>query len=404
MNKTLLLAALALSLSANAYLWLRPVNRTSGGTAESAPSAAPRISSAAGRAAQPDRLSDAAATSGAAKDSVPAVSWQGDYSAASLRQLAAELERAGIPEHAARAAVDAMISRHVRSRSEFAQLPFWQQGYGGPRFKAAADKMNADVRALTREVFGSDDGSPDLDPITRNVHYGDLPPAKIAGILKLDRDYYEVYRSQLKNPDGSNAAETAEGRLRLRLIEEERAKDVAALLTPAEFREWEKRNSRPARNVIQGAKNTDISAAEYDALVEVQRNYEAGITTTGAAETIAALRGWVAPVEQLRTVLSDDRLYAYLEGADPLYGLASRFAATNSLPREQTNALYQLQLEAVSAIAHAAGTAKTADFANTAAGRTVLAPFEARLTTLLGPERAAAYRKNVAGKLFVISR
>lgn len=406
MKKSLLFGALALSLAANAYLLLAPAYRST--EAAKQESTDPRLSESARTrttaAAKPSVSHPNASPEPASLGRAPSA-WSGDFSAAALRQLGADLEASGLPPHAVRAALEAMISRHVRASSEFAQLPFWQQGYGGPRFKAEADKMNARIRELNRAVFGADDDSPDLDPITRNVHFGDLPPAKIAALMKLERDYSEVYRSQLKNTDGSSAADTAEGRLRLRLIEDERMKDVAAALTPEEFKAWELRNSRPARNVIQGAKNTELSAAEYDALLEIQRAYEAAIpTSAGPAETVAALRGWAAPVEQLRAVLNDDRLYAYLEGADPLYGVAAKFAATNSLPREQTNALYQLQLDAVSAVAQAAGPAKAADFANTAAGRAVLAPFDARLTALLGAERAAIYRKTSAGKLFVISR
>lgn len=397
----LLLLGLALSLAANAYLLLRPgLSGWSPQRPDASTSSAP---SARGHA----QAGDSSATSSPDATAAPTtIRWRGDYSAAALRQLTADLEAAGLPHHAVREAVEALISRHTRAASDFAKLPFWQQGYGGPRFKAEADKMNAARRELIHEVLGADEVNvSDLDPISRNVHFGDLPPEKIAALFKLERDYSEITREQYRGADGSRTADTAEGRLRLRLIEEERLRDIAAALSPEEFKTWEMRSSRAARNVIQGAKNIDLSEAEYASLLEIQRTYEAGIpTTAGAEETTAFLRGWAAPIEQLRTVLPDDRLYTYLESTDPLYGAAAKFSQSAALPRAQTEQLYRLQLDAVNALAQAAGTTRPADFAATPAGQAALASFYTRLETLLGAERAAQYRQTVVPKLFAGQR
>ena len=399
----ILLIGLALSLAANAYLLLRS---SRGGWVARNPGRADNPSSAARGAATPGvggtvetGPTESANTSGV-------VRWRGDYSAAALRQLTADLKAAGLPHHAVREAVEALISRHTRAASDFAKLPFWQQGYGGPRFRAEAEKMDAARRELIKEVLGADEANvSDLDPISRNVHFGNLPPEKIAALFKLERDYSEITREQYRGADGSRTADTAEGRLRLRLIEEERMRDIAAALSPEEFKAWEMRSSRAARNVIQGAKNIDLSDAEYAALLDIQRSYEASIpTTAGVDETTAYLRGWAAPLEQLRTVLPDDRLYAYLEATDPLYGAAAKFSQTAALPRAQTEQLYRLQLEAVTALSQAAGAMRPADFANTPAGQAALASFHLRLEALLGPERAATYRQTVVPKLFAGQR
>lgn len=397
MKKVFLPALLATSLAANAYLLLRSRPPVSGASAANAPLSTGAVSS-------PPSLAPVSHSAVGDDDERAAglARWTPDYSPASLRQLADRLRAAGLPRHAVRAAIEALVSRHTRTESEFAKLPFWQQGYGGKRFSAEADKMNAARRALLDEVLGPEDTDvASIDPIHRNVHYGNLPDEKIAALRKLERDYAEISREQRKNADGSNFYETPEGRLRFRLIEEERSRDAAAILTPAEYREWELRSTSPALTVIRGAKDIDVTPEEFAALFEIQKQFQQALPPeSGAAESLGYFRGGAAPAEQIRTVLGDDRFYTYLEKTDPSYAVAAQFAQTSSLNREQTYALYQLQLAALAAVARIAAPGRTSDLANTPEGRAALAPFSARLEALLGRERAAEYRRTTVGKLF----
>lgn len=400
MKKILLPALLAASLAANAYLMLRPRAALIGSSAAQPPlpAHAPPSGPSAGGASP----SDARTAATDERTAALLARWTPDYSTKSLRRLADQLRAAGLPPHAVRAAIEALVSRHTRAESEFAKLPFWQQGYGGQRFSAEADKMNASRRALLDAVLGPEDTDvASLDPIHRNVHYGQLPDEKIAALRKLQRDYAEIARDQNKNPDGTNSHETPEGRRRLRLIEEERARDAAAILTPAEYREWELRSTLPSLTVIRGAKDIDVTPEEFAALFDIQKQYQGSLANeSGAAESLAYFRGWAAPAEQIRTVLGDDRFYTYLEKTDPSYAVAAKFAQSSSLNRAQTYALYQLQLEALAAVSRTGAPGRTGDLANTPEGRAALAPFNARLETLLGRERAAEYRRAAAGKLF----
>ena len=389
MRRLVLVAVLlAASLVANGYFLFRAKGP-----------AAMAAASTAGRSVPTDpgslpQVASSADTAPRASVSSAILAWRGNPSAASLRELVTQLRAGGLPEHAVRATIEALASRHTRAQSDFARLPFWQQGYGGPRFNEEANAMNAARRELLAAVFGAEEFDPtDLDPIFRNVNYGNLPPAKIAALHQLERDYAEVSRAQLKGADGSAATDTFEGRLRLRLIEAERAKDVAALLTPEELRTWELRRSRAALNVIQGAKELDLTETEFAALLDLQRRHEAAIPmSAGPAETLAYLRGWTPPEEQLRQVLFGERLSTYLAATDPLYGAAAKFAQASSLTREHTDALYRLQLEAIAAFTSAEFSARATEAAPASAGDAALAPYYVRLETLLGPERARAYR------------
>lgn len=401
MKIRLLVLALLLSLAANAWLVLSP-GRDGWKTATALHAGGAATGGSSGSA------SGAMATGGdlaslSNADARRGVVWREPRKPEELRALADELRAAGFPERAVRELIGSLINRHVRGGSEFAKLPFWHQAGGGKTARGVIDKMNAEVRATGEAVLGKREfAASDLDPISRSAHFGTLPDEKIDVLLKIERDYGEVFWQQRRNAEGGDAAQSFEGRNRFRLIEEEKTKDIAAVLSPEEFADYQRRRSAAAQTVIQGVADIEITEEEYDALYELQRRTLAAIPrTAGPEESIAYSRGTAAAAEDVRAILGDDRFYSYMEKADPLYGATARFAKSNpGLTPATTFALYQLQLEAAMAVARSAAPGRTSDIANTPEGRAALAPLAAKLDALLGPELAAVYRKTGPGKIF----
>jgi hypothetical protein len=290
----------------------------------------------------------------------------------------------------------------VRGTSDFSKLPFWHQTGGGKVAREVIDKMNTDVRATEEAVLGKHEfAAADLDPIGRASRFGNLSDEKIEALMKIERDYGEVYWQQRRNADG-DATQSFEGRNRIRLIEEEKEKDIAAALSPEESADYARRRSRAALTVIHGVADIEISEQEYTALYETQRRYIASLPRVeGPAESAASLHQWAAPAEQVRAILGDERFDSYMSKTDPVYGAAAKFAQDNpALARAKVYELYQLQSAALLAAAQAGGSGAGSDLANTPEGRAALAPFAAKLDALLGPELAAAYRKTSTGKMF----
>lgn len=399
MKYRFIVLALAVSLVANAWLlWNR--------NESNAPASSARIS-ATDAAAFHSSGSGGATTSRSAHETAPAaargVVWRQPRKPEELRALADELRAAGFPEGSVRYLIGMLIQRQVRGASEWAKMPFWHQTGGGKAARGAIDKMNEEAEATQRTVLGPQEFEPaELDPIARSARYGTLPDDKIEALAKIERDYGEVYWQQRRGAGNEDAMETFEGRNRIRVIEEEKERDIAAVLTPEEFEDYSRRRSRAALTVIQGVADITVTEDEYMALYQLQRHgFETLPRSPGAEELVAYMHNAAVPAEQVRTVLKDDRFYSYMEKTVPVYAQVARFTKTMpTLMRDQTYQLYQLQSAAVLALAQTAGPGRQSDLANTPAGQAALTPFNAQLDTLLGPTAAAAYRRSAMGRMF----
>lgn len=398
---SVLTAALAFSLLVNFVLWARIEReaRASANPAGAAASNSVRDVNAEGGPIK-DSLSAAAGVDAASRRGVV---WREPRKPEELRALADELRAAGFSEGNVRYLIGSLIQRQVRGASEFAKMPFWHQTGGGKMAREAIQKMNAEAQASQQAVLGEGEPDPaDLDPIARSSRYGTLSDEKIALLTKIERDYGEVYWQQRRGANGEDAADTFEGRNRIRVIEEEKERDIAAVLTPEEFEDYARRRSRAALTVIQGVADIPVSEEEYMALYQLQRrSFDSLPRTPGPEESIVYAHHAALSPEQVRTVLTDDRFYSYMENTDPVYGAVAKFArSTPALTRDQTYQLYQLQSAAIHALARTAGPGQQSDLANTPAGRAALAPFNSQLDTLLGPAAAAAYRRSMMGRIF----
>lgn len=399
-STSVLAAALAFSLLVNFVLWAR-LEREARAAATSArvvqlASGRPPSASAGPTHAKPPGSTDT-------ERPLRGVVWRKARTAEDWRQLADDLRAAGFPERDVRHLIERSIYLAQRDSSKLPKLPFWGQINGGKATRAEVEKVSRDSDTLRKSVFGKDgDDYVPTDPLFRNAMFGNLPDEKVQVLAKIERDYGEIYWQQRRGDEVEDALATFEGRSRIRLLEEEKERDIAAVLTPEEFEDFARRQSRAAKTVISGVSDIEVSDEEYNALYHIQRDALAAIPReAGPEEALAYARNSAAAAEEVRTVLGDDRFYSYMANTDPLYSAAAKFAKTNpGLTPATTHALYQLQLEAMTALARTTGAERTSDLANHPDGRAALAPFAAKLDALLGPQLAAAYRKTPQGKIF----
>ncbi|MBI2512047.1 MAG: hypothetical protein HYV96_08710 [Opitutae bacterium] len=392
-----LATALALSLLVNLVLWARV-------TREAKTSAALATAGRAGEG-QAGRAAGAAVvestTAAGAAGAKRGVVWHRPKTAEEWRALAEDLRAAGFPPQTIRSLIFGAAYEEALAAGRLGKLPFWHQSYDAKPAREEQAELTRLMTATEEAAFGKRDRVP-MNPIHRAARYGSLSDEKIATLEKIEQDYGEVYWSQRRDGEGGDALETFEGRARIRLLEEEKERDLAAVLTPEEFEDYERRGSRAARPVLNGVRDIEVTEEEYMALYQMQRNYLASIPRTeGAAELAPYLHDNAAPAEEVRKILTDDRFYSYMEKSDPLYARVAQFSQKRpAITREQTYQLYQLQSAAMLAVAQTAASGRASDPANTPEGRAALAPFAAKLEALLGPELAAAYRRTPQGKLF----
>lgn len=390
MSKILLPVLLALSLAAN--LWFALARSAAEGNSLPRPAAAP------GPAPGDERgpaASDARAKTTATNTAAPFVWPHSRGTDADLRQVAAAMRAAGFPPEIVVRFVGEMLREHTST--EIAQLPFWQLLAPG---RDTRKRQAAAVRELLRrqeEILGPA-GAPvaTLDPIQRRLDYGALGDAQVAALLRIDRDYDEL-RADLSGAGGSVAREDfAALQKSYADLERERIADVAAVLSPEEFAEWERRKSPVAERIGWTLRELTIDEDEYAAVFAIEKARSphersfVGSLGPGTPEVFAYM-------DQIRVALGDERASTYLKTANFAYGMVARFAEKQpGITAAKTYELYRLQSEAQSAAApDPSGAPRSGE-----ALRTRMAEFNARLEALLGPEAAAAYRAQGMGRLF----
>ncbi len=401
MRSKLLIGLLVLSLAANAWFLARPRSLDALSAGTPANRAQPTTATNARLPGKNPAATETEATKSAADAVAAGALWRKAATAEEWRQLAADLRAAGFPDDLVRFLIYRSATQHARERGELEKLPFWHQGYDSKFGRAAREKINREANAAVVAALGEMPRS-ESDPVRRAARYGNLPDAKIAQLDKIEQDYGEVYWQQRRSAETGDALDTFEGRQRIRLLEEEKERDLAGILTPEELSDYQRRGSRGSRLVINGVQDIDVSEEEFNALYTAQQNHLDSIPrTAGEAELAAALHGSAAPAEQVRAILGDgERFHAYMAKVDPVYAQTASFAKSQpALPLDRVYALYQLQSAALLALAQT-GPGKPADLAATPAGRAAVARYQAQLDTLLGSDLAASYRRSPAGRLF----
>lgn len=350
-------------------------------------------------------------SSSARAASVPAapvpIRWHAPQTDQDLQLLVADLRAAGFPPSALRAVL-AQVLMPVDDTTP--NLPYWKSAVMTPELVAAYQKKWDDYRKKSEALLGRDAlPSATLSQAEREQRHGMLSDEKIDALSKIERDYNQMsmaasvardgpimdYAAYKKEQDALNAAKLA---------------DLAAIMTPEELAQYEMRNSESARKLMRNVQAVDLNEAEYAALYQAQKKYEAAqpIPTEGnyTAEMMAQrTAAQLALNEQARAVLTDDRFYQYLKVADFNYARVAKFTATYPEVAPATSyALYQLQTEASEALrklSPSPGTSTTVSPQQRQLDMQMMAAsYETKLLNLVGPQVAAAYKKDPAGRIF----
>lgn len=410
--KPLLFVLLAASLAANVVLGVlaRRSALASGTSAspELSRSAAGAGASAAGAAAapasQPSRsggtFSGAGATTGAV--------WKTATTEQDLHRVVADLRSAGYPPEVVRAVVTQLLKERFAAREPNAGQPYWKHNNQTPEAVAKQAAVNQERRALFEALLGPDARpSALLDAETRLRRYGPMSAEKVDLLAKIETDYSEMSAEAWAKRRG-NIASSSEAMMQTQqLMEQERQADMAAVLTPEELAEYERRNSPAARTLINNLRNLDITEAEYTRLYEAQKAFNAANPRRATPDQAAFAQRQTSQLalnEEVRAVLGEARFYSYLEGAD--YNYANAAKALTPFPSVTPAATYQayrLQNELQAFVTQATREGRM-NAEKTAELRTTVETYNTRLEALLGAEAAEAYRKQGSGRVFTTFR
>lgn len=350
--KPVVVLLLLASLAANAVWWSRPA-------APSHP-ASPADSSAEldrglESSADPSRQPNPAAPVDLA--AIALLKWAG-LPTGDLQALADRLRERGVPPHIIAGIVGHFLEEEYRAkrnalRARMSPVRYWE----GTRSSGPEDMaLRAELRNLGREqrdrinaLAGTEESFIDPQYIAYfRQRYGDLPAAKIEAIQSIEIDYSDLMNQVRTASQGLLLAEDREA---LALLEQERRKDYMAILTPAEFEEFELRASNTASQLRRNLDTMQPTEEEFRTIFRLQQpfdeKYLSSSTPRGpsyTAERQAAERELVAAV---KAALGPERGAEYEKSRDYNYVHAHMVAKNLGLPKDTGDRLWNVQKDAL---------------------------------------------------------
>jgi hypothetical protein len=303
-------------------------------------------------------------------------------------ELARRLKAAGFSSQEIRAILSARITEKYTNGSR--QLPYWQSEYPNYADPKVQEKQ-AEQEALYRKyVFGPQHLADDPEQLRwAQRRYGALPMEKLQAIATIEADYREVMnkRSSQKQTalDDPNAARAA-----YELIQKEQEADIAKVLTPEEYADYELRSGPIANRLRFRLEAFQPSEEEYKTIFAIEKSFAAKTADTSlTGEARQALQEQMT--NEVASALGPDRALDYQESTRNGGDRVSRLVTALGLPPRVNSQIRTMQQDYTE-------RAKTvrADPQLPAADRTaqlsaLAQEARAKLSTTLGAEGYEAY-------------
>ncbi len=397
MNRPRLLAAfLGASLLGNLALLVR-----SGGSASSAggPTDAPSFPSAAPAAVQ------AGATQTPSARELGAA-----LSAADPAAFRALLEVAGVDAKLRSALLQTLLQHRYADRfravfpdyAEEMRAEWWRnpdyRDWSSPdqlERQRAARRLQEEFGADLERLTGEDPRALDLEGnpwLARQ--YAGIPRAKAEALHRLLGDYQEMEHEIHTEAAGF---ELPADREKLRLLQAERERDIAALLTPEERAAWDLRASPTADRARELATRYSAGEEEYRRIYALQRAFDERFDSDFASRDGRSVdwdlhREAQAELEKdIRRLIGEERYLAARRDGDSDFMQARAAAQRLGLPAETAGQIFALRDTVAETSARIAGDANLAPAQKKAALARLAADTRAQVERTLGAEGARAY-------------
>jgi hypothetical protein len=211
-------------------------------------------------------------------------------------------------------------------------------------------ELEDEKRELIRELLGIDyesemarwSGRPNED----DFRYGFLSPEKQEGAKALYQKYRDMERELFRDGGGW----TAENRAKFTAMRAEREAELAKLLGPEEFQEYQLRNSYTARNMRDNLSAFQPNESEFRQIFDLKKAFDDqfAFTRESSDETIREQRRLAQEQlnQQLLAKLGPERFQQYERSQDERYRDANDFVQRNNLPQETANVVYEVRIAA----------------------------------------------------------
>jgi hypothetical protein len=362
-----------------------------------------------GPAAQPDKGStpgNAPSRSSAALPNAAsgATVWS-QLNSDDLRTLIARLRAAGFPPHAIRAVLEARLDKIFNARlgelfvasGGDVNLPYWKPdpniGVNNQKYWEQRNQLYRERSRQLRELMGSDYLASYGTPANAlNRAYGDIPPAKLDLIQKINDDYAEMTSQVRAAMQGITLPEDQE---KMALLEREKRADIKALLTPEEYADYEMRTSRTTASLRATLTVLDSSEAEFRTLYAVlqpftERLYPP-VGSSGAESAEQRRAAQKEANEAVRALLGDQRYAEYARASNAEFQQLNRLTQREGIPAEAAVRAFGLRDTVATESNRIVDDATLSNEAKRAALQQLAQATRAQITTILGPTAGPAY-------------
>lgn len=286
-----------------------------------------------------------------------------------------------------------------------AEKPFWQTSLGdkGLALQKLLREQEDKANALNREVFGGKVPPHPLDALNQQRRYRFLPSEKAEAVARIDSDYAE-----LESEHRRGGMMTAEARDKVRLLQEEKRRDVARVLTPAELELYDLTLSPTAETMRRQLVHFQPTEAEFRAIFELQRGIDQKYGTPFGPMDQALMRQRAADTQevekQIQALLGENRYLEYKRAQDYGYRAAVEIVKHFKLPEANAAETYLLQHKVMKQYQDMTRTSGADRSAVAAQASTLIADAERQLTGLLGADGFEAYKKTGGSWLMSLRR
>lgn len=282
-----------------------------------------------------------------------------------LERLRDELRASGLDEDSVRAIVSVRLWKRYESRMKELQpapdpnSPWWKndedwQWGGAGQTKEQREQARAlrdEQRAEIERLLGKDPKAAEPNAWLAR-QYGFLAPEKREELQRLEQDYNELANDLRREARGFMLPSDQE---KLKFLEEEKRRDLAAVLSPEELADFEMRRSRTAQNLRWRMTQMDATEAEFRTIFELQKDFDERFNEYdqyGNRTRTMTQDDWKARAEaekamkdQLRGALGAERYAAYLRSQDGDYQQLRNAVKRLELPSDTPDRIYALRDE-----------------------------------------------------------
>lgn len=271
------------------------------------------------------------------------------FRTADLAGIRDQMRSAGLPDHLIRRFVVMLLDHRDGVRPVVAppdeDQAWWKRSahsYRPTKEQQAAQRTSYRKRAAEIEALLGP------DPITvasDNAHLAYLPEAKRGVVKRILQDYNELINEAHSEAYGFHLPSDRD---RLKFIEEEKRRDLAAALTPDELQAYDLRNSKTSQGLFELMARIDGSEAEFRTIHAIRQAHEERLEIderriddagywTQKAEAETEFR------QELREALGERRFHDYLRAQDGFYQQLHAATERFSLPPDTPDRIHALR-------------------------------------------------------------